>query len=988
MELQHNLERGSIRHKLLMLLGGASAMSLMTAAPAFAQDDEDDDDEDTIVVQGIRKSLQNAQDIRRDADTFVDAVTAEDIGALPDRSVTEALQRVPGITISRFAAADDPDHFSIEGQGVVVRGLTYVRSELNGRDTFSANNGRALSFADVPAELLGSVQVFKNQSADLIEGGIAGSINLVTRKPFDSSGQTIAGSLEYNYADLREEGAPTFSGLYSNSWDGDFGRFGILVNGVTSELKTRSDSTQISSFQGRDDLAPGTVFSPEGAVVRTQDYDRERIGYGGSVQWENPERTLLATAEFLRSESTVAWTEHVSEIATDNVGDNAFFFLPGTQFAFGSDSLFTNGSISAPIGWRADQNGDDPRTPIYGLQSNNIFRGVEQEYATQDASLNVKWTPTERFSFNFDYHHIDSTVENVDNTVWGTTFQDLALDLNQDVPDVVYLAPNETGDGTATNPPYDCSGGPGANCPTYFDAPNDSFADPYNSFWRAAMDHMEDSEGTEDAFRADMEYDFQDDLGWLKSMRVGARWSNRDQTTRFSTYNWGALSEIWGNGGPIWFDEVGVPEGLVSNFEWDNYHRGDVTQPPAFPYFNLNPAADYEATADFADSVVAAWLAQGNVTGGPTGGGGGWRRLSERPGVVPGTPYLPGEINDAEEKNTAYYVRFDYGWDDIGNGMSLDGNFGVRYFRTDFSSVGAFQFPEASSIPIDTGLPPSDDPNVAGGQNQCLPPVLDPNAPPPDDPYVPPFFCGLPQAERDAIRAFSNGASTPITTTNKYDMFLPSFNAKLGLNDDMLLRFAYSKSISRPDFGLQRAFFTLAPNFGADDPRTVETEETPSGFRAGTGFQGFTSSGGNPFLNPIVADQFDVAFEWYFADVGSITVTAFYKEIDDIVLTGQGDLTFSNNGVTRDDVFTRQPTNSDDTGKIKGFEIAYQQFYDFLPSPFDGIGVQASYTFIDSDGVQSSGVSNTSTTPAANDALVDLSNFPLQGCRRIRSMRP
>jgi len=85
--------------------------------------------------------------------------------------VTETLQRIPGISISRFAAADDPDHFSVEGAGVVIRGLTFVRSELNGRDTFSANNGRALGFNDVSPELLGAVNVFKQQTADMIEGG-------------------------------------------------------------------------------------------------------------------------------------------------------------------------------------------------------------------------------------------------------------------------------------------------------------------------------------------------------------------------------------------------------------------------------------------------------------------------------------------------------------------------------------------------------------------------------------------------------------------------------------------------------------------------------------------------------------------------------------------------------------------------------------------------------------------------------------------------
>ena len=94
-------------------------------------------------LPGIRQSLANAQAIKRNADTVVDAITAQDIGALPDRSVTEALQRVPGVSINRFAGSNDPDHFSVEGSGVVVRGLNFVRSEFNGRDAFAAPNAGA-----------------------------------------------------------------------------------------------------------------------------------------------------------------------------------------------------------------------------------------------------------------------------------------------------------------------------------------------------------------------------------------------------------------------------------------------------------------------------------------------------------------------------------------------------------------------------------------------------------------------------------------------------------------------------------------------------------------------------------------------------------------------------------------------------------------------------------------------------------------------------
>ncbi|WP_051881883.1 TonB-dependent receptor [Parvularcula oceani] len=994
-----------------LLLGTASAASMAVAMPAMAQtgstvDQEeflgesdtraqddiagDEQNADVIVVEGIRRSLSSAQDIKREANTFVDAITAEDIGALPDRSVTEALQRVPGVQISRFAAANDPDHFSIEGQDVLVRGLTFVRSELNGRDTFSANNGRALSFADVPPELLGGVSVYKNQTADLIEGGIAGTVNLITRKPFDKAGQVIAGAVEMNYGDFREEVTPTVSGLYSNDWYTDAGRFGVLINGVYSDLKTRSDGTQVSSFQPRTDLAGdgSRTFVPEGAALRTQDYDRERKGFGGSLQWENPSETVLATAEFLRSEATTSWNEHVIEIATDNVGDTAFFPVPGTEFGFTDDSLFSYGQISAPTGWRADQN-TDPTTPIYGLQSNNINRGVEQEYLTQDASFNVKFTPNDRWAFNLDYQFIDSEVSNTDIGIWGSSFQDVLLDTRQNIPEVILTPPTQV-EGQQFQPnsgiAYDCANGISNTCPDYADTTEELY-DPQYSFWRAAMDHLEDSEGQEHAFRADVDYDFMDEMGPLRAVRVGGRWSERDQTTRFSTYNWGALSEIWGNGGPVWMDEFGVPEGVVENFGWNNFQRGEVVRPPAYPYF-MDAGEDYDATADFADAVVTRWLDAGGVTGGATGGSGGWRRLAEREGVVEGTPFLPGEITDVTEETIAAYIRLDYGFDNLGDsGMSLDGNFGVRWFQTDLTSSGAFQFPDPSTLPITSGLAPNTDPDgpiPIGGENVCLAPYQDTSGgdtPVSDgqpgtiqDTYTIPEFCDLTDAEEAAIRAFANNASEVRDVDNKYDLFLPSFNAKLQLNEDMLIRFAYSRSISRPEVGLLRPSYTITPSL-TDDPRTLESENP----RGSSGFYGFQGTGGNPILEPVKSDNFDLSYEWYFAEVGSLTVSAFYKEIQNIIVTGQSSATFENNGQTFDVFLTNVPTNSDDTGKVKGFELAYQQFYDMLPAPFDGLGTQATYTYIDSTGVQSSGLDPTLSSPGQSEALIDLSDFPLQG---------
>jgi TonB-dependent receptor len=241
---------GAVSSLALCMGLSSAAMAQETGeeeAPAEASaPDSPPADENIIIVSGFRASLESAQNIKRNADTFVDVISAEDIGALPDRSVAEALQRVPGVNIGRFEKTSDPDRFSVEGTGVVIRGLPFVRSELNGRDIFSATGGTVLSFNDVSPELLGRVEVFKNVTADMIDGGIAGTVNLVTRKPLDSPGLKIAGSIEGNYGDLAKEWSPGFSGIISNTWDTSGGsRLGLQLGYAKSELVSRTDASQL-----------------------------------------------------------------------------------------------------------------------------------------------------------------------------------------------------------------------------------------------------------------------------------------------------------------------------------------------------------------------------------------------------------------------------------------------------------------------------------------------------------------------------------------------------------------------------------------------------------------------------------------------------------------------------------------------------------------------------------------------------------------------
>src|SRR5690606_29673003 len=125
------------------------------------------------------------------------------------------------------------------------------------------------------SELMAGVDVYKNPSADMIEGGLGGTVNLRTKMPFDTDGQHIAVSASANYGDFAEETRPSFSVLYSNRWDTDAGEFGVLLDIASSEIATRTDGIFIRPFFGRTDITPGEVtWVPRGADWRTMNFER------------------------------------------------------------------------------------------------------------------------------------------------------------------------------------------------------------------------------------------------------------------------------------------------------------------------------------------------------------------------------------------------------------------------------------------------------------------------------------------------------------------------------------------------------------------------------------------------------------------------------------------------------------------------------------------------------------------------------------------
>ncbi len=881
--------------------------------------------EEVVVVTGFRRSLQNAQGIKRDADTFIDVITAEDIGALPDRSVAEALQRVPGVNISRFEQRNDPDRFSVEGSGVIIRGLPFVRSELNGRDIFSANGGRELSFNDVSPELLGRVEVFKNSTADMIDGGISGTVNLVTRKPLDRLGPQLAGTLEGNYGDMAQQWSPGFSLLASNTFETSAGTFGIQVAYAQSELITRTDASQVTDpcyrapsldaaclrvrpvgsggFSGGNQFSSTTfppanaVFVPKGAGVRTTDLSRDRDALSVVGQWESTDRKFLVTLEYLSAE-TAATLNEFAVLAL--VNDDGLFpvIAPGTTPVF-AGRQFVSGTLTQL----------QPFTGGRGIPTELLRFQREDTARTEDISFQVKYDPTDRLSFNFELQRIES-----DRTEDGfisamQTYTDVFIDNSGDTPLVRFLQPGS------------------ANSPSAY------FNDPSRTFYWFLIDNQVKNEGSLTSARLDGEYALSD-TGFIRKIRFGARWGDRNRVTRSANFsNWGNLGAPWTGRGGNWncgdFQAFGCGGAYVRDFPGsaqvrnpfgDSFQRGNAPVPlgdgSAFFFGSDNMVADYLSGAirTQANAITASTLTPN-----------AWFPISARTNALPGGPWTQGEISDVGEKTSALYMQVDFGHD-FGSDITLSGNLGLRYVKTTVESAGSIAFPTGQFFDAPPNGNGDNVVSVAELQGACA--RVQPG-------QVAPGYCGLSATRLAEFARVFTGELIDDSADIEWDNWLPSLNVRVDFGNGMLVRGAISKGISRPDLSAFATGGGIFDNTG--NLRAGGTLATGPLFAIGTG---------NRLLRPVEAWSYDFSFEWYFARVGSIVLSGFVKEIEGIVNGGANVRSFTSpRGVTTD-VLVNGPVNSDG-GTLKGFELSYQQTYDFLPGLLSGLGAQFTYTYVD-----------------------------------------
>lgn len=245
--------RGNINFAAALL--GTTALAML-GVPAFAQGTEaqstDETGDEAIVVTGIRSSLATALGEKRTSDNIVEVIQAEDIGKLPDQNLAEVLENVTGVQITRQAGV---------GNAVQIRGTDANRTEINGVSTVGSGAGRSgISFEDLPAALIASVEVTKVPTAQTIEGSVGGTINLRTIRPLDLKDPLIAARAQMENSDLSKTTLPRLSATLGNRWETGIGEIGIVVSGSYA----RQD---VASFRPRVDrdavVLPGSGPSAE-----------------------------------------------------------------------------------------------------------------------------------------------------------------------------------------------------------------------------------------------------------------------------------------------------------------------------------------------------------------------------------------------------------------------------------------------------------------------------------------------------------------------------------------------------------------------------------------------------------------------------------------------------------------------------------------------------------------------------------------------------
>lgn len=656
--------RGSrTSHRLLSVLLATTAMSI--AVPAAAQEvqpDQQDPEQasnlDEIVVTGIRASLQSALTEKRNADNLVEVIQAEDIGKLPDQNLAEVLENVTGVQITREAGV---------GRGVQIRGTDANRVEINGVSTVGSGSGRSgISFDDLAASMISSVEVTKVSEAGTIEGSVGGTINLRTIRPLNLREPLFAFRAQSEYSDLSDTATPRYSGTMGRRWQTAIGEIGLVGSFSYAEqdvaaFRPRVDrDAVVTPTSGR---ASAESFPFLRIQFFNQDYDNfeyETKNFSGTAEWKPTDNlrfyfdAVLNDQERAEQSSSVQISTVSDNGVVDNTNNTAFETVNlGT--ARGPDGDIDLGTVQAALAGIIQPRMNGNLAPYLRTTSDTGSRITESRVW----STGFEWTG-ERLSVSGQ-----AALSTSDSYLpsFNTTLE--------------FVNPNS---------PRPIQGVSLANgVPIEFDLSNDTLqfgiaqglattptaamlTDPANYRLQQVAQSRNLRENEEKALRLDLSYDTFDMMPFITSIDAGLRWNetsvmndNVTGTTGFTNIT----NSFYRPSGDLFADL------LIAGP--DNFNAADGRR-LWFPDFLV--VNGQRAFRDPAGTLAALNAA---ITASNTANGSNIAQI----GVPTSQASAFFEITEA---TTAAYLQANFETESLG--FPVRGNVGVRYVTTDLDSIG------------------------------------------------------------------------------------------------------------------------------------------------------------------------------------------------------------------------------------------------------------------------------------------------------------
>lgn len=771
-----------------MLSAGVSALALGVMAPAALAQDAGEADDDAvevgaIVVTGVRASLEQAMDIKRDAFGVVDAVSSEDIGKFPDTNLAESLQRIPGVSISRVNG---------EGSQVTVRGFgpAFNLVTVNGRQIattfvdsvggdqsvdFSRATGRSFDFNNLASEGVQRLEVYKTGRASTPSGGIGASINIVTQRPLDSFDTGLRGSIGVKALhDLSNDGFhvdPEVSGILS--WSDPDDTFGVSLFGAYQERQSAAASATsnawniapFSNFPGKGDdtevtqgpADPNTLVAvPNDSRYHYSEFERRRINLAGTAQFR-PVETLTFTADAM----------YVNNQQSEQRSDQTNWFnRPFDTITFDtSDAVPTAVFIAEGEGFGTKDIGFEQQ-----------YRATETEL--QSYGLNAEWEIGDGFFLMLDGNHSVSNSRPDARNGASSTLVSMgapvvdahSVDFSGPVPRQMWTL-NDGGAGTdGILGTADDRGN------------NNGVLDIGDLGTQVQRTNSSRQRHRVNQFSAALVWEFDND----SSFQVGGSYIDTHMTSA-RTQTQQTLGD-WG------INNVGDVQALAGDLieefclacKFDKY---DVTD--ADIAFRANAVDLFEIFEPY----YADLGNPNNVTG--------------------------NEYDEVGEKILSAYAQLN--WDGELADRPVQIVAGVRWENTKTTAYSRVAVPDRIEW----------------------------------------------DSDNDFTRVIS--ASTgEITRDGEYSELLPSIDFRIEPVDDVVARISYSKTLARPDYG----------NLFASQSANVPDRPTALGGVAG-------GSQGNPGLQPLVSENFDVSLEWYFAPTSFVSAAFFVKDVSNFVGIGQ-----------------------------------------------------------------------------------------------------